>query len=75
MKFQLAVIKNRARELRALGQKKSAAFRKEQIGSQLRVLTLRSANRSANDEPRHEDRLAGCKTAGQRIWLHSRALQ
>jgi threonylcarbamoyladenosine tRNA methylthiotransferase MtaB len=38
-----SVIKNRARELRALGQKKSAAFRKEQIGSQLRVLTLRSA--------------------------------
>jgi threonylcarbamoyladenosine tRNA methylthiotransferase MtaB len=44
------VIKNRARELRALGEKKSAAFRKEQIGTQLRVLTLRSAN----DESRHE---------------------
>jgi len=38
------VVKNRARELRALGQKKSAAFRHEQIGTQLRVLTLRSAN-------------------------------
>ncbi len=48
------VIKNRARELRALGQKKSAAFRKEQIGSELRVLTLRSANLSADDESRHE---------------------
>jgi threonylcarbamoyladenosine tRNA methylthiotransferase MtaB len=36
------IIKTRARELRALGQKKSAAFHKEQIGSQLRVLTLRS---------------------------------
>jgi threonylcarbamoyladenosine tRNA methylthiotransferase MtaB len=36
------VIKNRARELRALGQKKSDAFRREQVGRQLRVLTLRS---------------------------------
>jgi len=38
------VIKNRARELRALGEKKATAFRNEQIGTQLRVLTLRSAN-------------------------------
>jgi threonylcarbamoyladenosine tRNA methylthiotransferase MtaB len=44
------VIKNRARELRALGQKKSTSFRKEQIGSQLRVLTLRSANDASRDE-------------------------
>jgi threonylcarbamoyladenosine tRNA methylthiotransferase MtaB len=48
------VIKQRARELRALGERKSAAFRKEQIGSQLCVLTLRSADRSTNDESRHE---------------------
>jgi threonylcarbamoyladenosine tRNA methylthiotransferase MtaB len=48
------IIKNRARELRALGQKKSTAFRHEQIGTQLRVLTLRSANRSATEESRHE---------------------
>jgi threonylcarbamoyladenosine tRNA methylthiotransferase MtaB len=47
-------IKNRARELRALGGKKSAAFRKEQIGSQLRVLTLRSGDHSPNDESRHQ---------------------
>jgi threonylcarbamoyladenosine tRNA methylthiotransferase MtaB len=45
------VIKNRARELRALGQKKSTAFREKQIGSQLRVLTLRSGK---EDESRHE---------------------
>ncbi|HEX3544764.1 MAG TPA: tRNA (N(6)-L-threonylcarbamoyladenosine(37)-C(2))-methylthiotransferase MtaB [Candidatus Acidoferrum sp.] len=49
-----AAIKNRARELRALGEKKSAAFRREQIGTQLRVLTLRAACGSptqlANDE-------------------------
>jgi len=38
------VIRNRARELRALGERKSAAFRREQVGKQLRVLTLRSAN-------------------------------
>jgi len=45
-----AVIKNRARELRALGEEKSAAFRNEQIGNQLLVLTLRSPN----DESSHE---------------------
>lgn len=38
------LIKNRARELRALGEKKSAAFRREQVGKRLRVLTLRSAS-------------------------------
>jgi threonylcarbamoyladenosine tRNA methylthiotransferase MtaB len=37
------VMKTRARQLRALGEKKSAAFRNEQIGTELRVLTLRSA--------------------------------
>jgi threonylcarbamoyladenosine tRNA methylthiotransferase MtaB len=42
------VIRNRARELRALAQRKSDAFRKDQIGRQLRVLTLRSA------ESRHD---------------------
>jgi threonylcarbamoyladenosine tRNA methylthiotransferase MtaB len=35
------VIKNRARELRALADSKSAAFRRAQIGRTLRVLTLR----------------------------------
>jgi threonylcarbamoyladenosine tRNA methylthiotransferase MtaB len=52
------VIKSRARELRALGEKKSAAFRHEQIGTQLRVLTLRSTNgsgkHSVNDDSRNE---------------------
>jgi threonylcarbamoyladenosine tRNA methylthiotransferase MtaB len=38
------IIKNRARELRALGERKSEAFRRGQLGSILRVLTLRSAN-------------------------------
>jgi threonylcarbamoyladenosine tRNA methylthiotransferase MtaB len=34
-------IKRRARELRALGEKKAAAFRQSQLGRTLRVLTLR----------------------------------
>jgi threonylcarbamoyladenosine tRNA methylthiotransferase MtaB len=37
------IIKCRARELRAISEKKSAAFRREQIGRLHRVLTLRSA--------------------------------
>jgi threonylcarbamoyladenosine tRNA methylthiotransferase MtaB len=36
-----ATIKRRARELRALGEAKSAAFRRSQFGRTLRVLTLR----------------------------------
>jgi len=35
-------IKARARELRALGEAKSAAFRRSQVGRELRLLTLRS---------------------------------
>jgi len=41
-----AVIKRRARELRALSEAKSAAFRQSQIGRTLRVLTLRRDNSS-----------------------------
>jgi len=36
-----AIIKRRARELRALGEAKAAAFRQSQLGRTLRVLTLR----------------------------------
>src|SRR5712692_8336722 len=39
-----AVIKRRARELRALSEKKSAAFRQSQLGHILRVLTLRPSD-------------------------------
>jgi threonylcarbamoyladenosine tRNA methylthiotransferase MtaB len=42
-----AVIKRRARELRALAQQKAAAFRQSQIGRTLRVLTLRSDDGAA----------------------------
>jgi threonylcarbamoyladenosine tRNA methylthiotransferase MtaB len=38
------IIKRRARQLRALAEKKSAAFRQSQIGRTLRVLTLRGAD-------------------------------
>jgi threonylcarbamoyladenosine tRNA methylthiotransferase MtaB len=41
-----AVVKRRARELRALGEAKSAAFRQSQIGRTLRVLTLRADERA-----------------------------
>jgi threonylcarbamoyladenosine tRNA methylthiotransferase MtaB len=47
------IVKIRARELRALGEKKSAAFRREQIGKQLRVLTLRTGQ----DDDHHSERL------------------
>jgi threonylcarbamoyladenosine tRNA methylthiotransferase MtaB len=63
------VIKSRARELRALGEKKSAAFRTQQIGGDLRVLTLRSANGSANhlasdESPRQMDENVVGKESG-----------
>jgi threonylcarbamoyladenosine tRNA methylthiotransferase MtaB len=42
------IIKHRARELRALGEAKSAEFRRSQIGRSLRVITLR---RDPKDNP------------------------
>jgi threonylcarbamoyladenosine tRNA methylthiotransferase MtaB len=47
-----ATVKRRARELRTLGERKSAAFRQSQLGRSLRVLALRpadSANSSQQD--------------------------
>ncbi len=46
-----AVIKRRARELRALGEAKSAAFRQSQIGRTLRVLTLRPDDSDSRATP------------------------
>ncbi|HET8925839.1 MAG TPA: tRNA (N(6)-L-threonylcarbamoyladenosine(37)-C(2))-methylthiotransferase MtaB [Candidatus Acidoferrum sp.] len=43
-----AVIKRRARELRALGEQKTAAFRQSQIGRTLRALTLRRDDSAAH---------------------------
>jgi threonylcarbamoyladenosine tRNA methylthiotransferase MtaB len=51
------IIKNRAREMRALGEKKSAAFRREQIGTELRVLTLRSAKEDSRQEEATADEI------------------
>src|SRR5215472_11206055 len=44
-----AVIKRRARELRALGERKAAAFRQSQAGRELRVLTLHSSDDGSNN--------------------------
>jgi threonylcarbamoyladenosine tRNA methylthiotransferase MtaB len=55
------VIRNRARELRSLGEKKSAAFRRDQVGKRLRMLTLRSAS----DDAPSEDLEVGAMTETQ----------
>jgi threonylcarbamoyladenosine tRNA methylthiotransferase MtaB len=44
-----AVIKRRARELRALGERKAAAFRQSQVGRKLRVLTLHPSGDGSNN--------------------------
>jgi len=46
-----AIIKPRARELRALSEEKSAAFRHSQLGRTLRVLTLRRDDSAAEVSP------------------------
>jgi threonylcarbamoyladenosine tRNA methylthiotransferase MtaB len=43
-----AIIKRRARELRALGERKSAAFRQSQMGRKLRVLTLHASDEGSS---------------------------
>jgi threonylcarbamoyladenosine tRNA methylthiotransferase MtaB len=45
-----AVIKRRARELRALGERKAAAFRQSQMGRNLRVLTLHPSETRPNTQ-------------------------
>jgi threonylcarbamoyladenosine tRNA methylthiotransferase MtaB len=45
------VIKNRARELRALGEKKAREFRGAQVGRALRVLTLRDEGECSETTP------------------------
>ena len=49
------IIKRRARELRALGESKSAAFRRSQLGRTLRALTL---HRNTNDTGTHTPALS-----------------
>ena len=50
------IIKRRARELRALGDRKSAEFRGSQVGRTLRVLTL---HRNPKDQPAYTPALSG----------------
>jgi threonylcarbamoyladenosine tRNA methylthiotransferase MtaB len=45
------VVKQRARELRALGEEKAREFRRSQVGRELRVLTLRDERESAEATP------------------------
>ena len=45
------VVRNRARELRALGEEKTREFRRSQVGRELRVLTLRDERDSAETTP------------------------
>ena len=45
-----AVIKRRARDLRALGERKAATFRQSQMGRELRVLTLHPSEARANKQ-------------------------
>jgi threonylcarbamoyladenosine tRNA methylthiotransferase MtaB len=45
------VVKQRARELRALGEKKMQEFRRSQVGRALRVLTLRDEGDSSDTTP------------------------
>ena len=66
-----ATIKRRSRELRALGESKSASFRQSQIGRTLRVLTLRpdedplSRTTPALSSNYLKVRIAGSHTANQ----------
>jgi threonylcarbamoyladenosine tRNA methylthiotransferase MtaB len=46
-----SVVKQRARELRALGEEKAREFRRSQAGRELRVLTLRDERGSAETTP------------------------
>ena len=45
------VVKSRARELRALGERKMREFRQSQVGRELRVLTLRRSREAAEETP------------------------
>jgi threonylcarbamoyladenosine tRNA methylthiotransferase MtaB len=51
-----AILKRRARELRALGEAKSGEFRRSQVGQTLRVLTL---HRHPKDHPAYTPALSG----------------
>jgi threonylcarbamoyladenosine tRNA methylthiotransferase MtaB len=66
-----AIIKRRARELRALGERKSAAFRGSQLGRTLRVLTLNADEDTANTSALSSNylRVHVPGTRGPNLWL------
>ncbi len=72
------VIKRRARELRALGEAKSAAFRRSQIGRALRVLTLRpDEDPAADSTPAISSNYLRVRVPGKwsaNIWVDVRVL-
>lgn len=71
-----AVIKQRARDLRALGEAKAAAFRRSQIGRSLRVLTLRTEESGASQTtPALSGNFLGVRVRGRwpsNLWLEIR---
>src|SRR5260370_7869831 len=73
-----SVMKRRARELRALGEAKSAAFRRTQLGSTLRVLTLQpDEDPAADSTPAISSNYLRVRVPGKRPannWLDVRVL-
>jgi len=71
-----AVIKQRAHELRALGEAKSAVFRRSQIGRTLRVLTLHPVEAPASQaSPALSSNYLRARVRGAwpaNLWLHVR---
>jgi threonylcarbamoyladenosine tRNA methylthiotransferase MtaB len=71
-----AVIKQRARELRVLGEAKSAVFRRSQIGRTLRVLTLHPVEAPASQaSPALSSNYLRARVRGAwpaNLWLHVR---
>jgi len=70
-----AVIKNRARQLRALSESKSFTFRQSQAGRTLRVLTLRRDERDATHTPALTSNFLHVSVAGDwpaNQWLNVR---
>ena len=65
-------VKQRARELRALGEEKAREFRRSQVGRELRVLTLRDERGSAETTPALSSnylRVAGRGKFAANVWL------
>jgi threonylcarbamoyladenosine tRNA methylthiotransferase MtaB len=69
-----SVVKNRARELRALAEEKSRTFRRSHVGRELRVLTLRRQGDSAKGTPALSSNYLQIRVSGQfaaNEWLNA----